>query len=96
MFHTGTHRSQSAVLSLISRSKYLHEVNEDILPSDEEWTEVILNSVINYGWARESPISPGSYELTLNGKRMLAVLELLPEDVKHKAWKEIWQPESEE
>jgi len=96
VFYTSPHRSQSAVLTLRQGQRTMNEINEEIPPCDLEWTEIIISSVINYGWARENPVISGNYQITLNGKRMLAVLDLLPEDVKHRAWKEVWQPEYEE
>lgn len=29
----------------------------------------------------------------MNGRRMLDVLKLLPEDLKEKAWRAVWRPE---
>lgn len=92
-FYTGTHRSQSAVLVVADGPKTLEEINAAIPPSDLEWTRSILTDVIQSGWIRRAPTDYSRYELSMNGRRMLDVLKLLPEDLKEQAWRAVWLPE---
>lgn len=92
-FHTGTHRSQSAVLLVADEPKTIEEINAAIPPSDLEWTRSLLTDVIQSGWVRRVPTDYNRFELSMNGRRMLEVLDLLPEDVKEKAWRAVWLPE---
>jgi hypothetical protein len=92
-FHTGTHRSQSAVLLVEQGITTLQEINDRIPPSDLSWTRSILAEPIEVGWIRRTPGNYSRFELTMNGRRMLDVLALLPEDLKDKAWLAVWRPE---
>jgi hypothetical protein len=92
-FHTSTHRSQSAVLLVADGPKTIEEINEAILPSDLEWTRSILTDVIQSGWVRGMPTDYGRFELSMNGRRMLEVLSLLPDELKENAWRAVWLPE---
>lgn len=92
-FHTGTHRSQSVVLLVASGRKRIEEINEGIPPSDLEWTKSILSEAIQAGWVRRSPDEYSSFELSMNGRRMLDVLNELPSELKEKAWKAVWNSE---
>jgi hypothetical protein len=91
-FYTGTHRSRSAVLSVADGPKTIEQINAGIPPCDVEWTRAILSDVIYSGWIRRSPADHNIFELTMNGRRMLDVLDLLPEELKDKAWKAVWFP----
>ncbi|NOQ13392.1 MAG: hypothetical protein GQ583_02770, partial [Methyloprofundus sp.] len=90
IFHIGSHRTKSVVLLLNNSKMLLKEINAQVPPFDLEWTEIILKSVVYSGWVRSCPTEFGYYELTLNGKRMLQVLEQLPKKLKETAWNEIW------
>lgn len=92
-FHMGTHRSQSLVLELEKGPKTLDEITMSIPPYDREWIETILNGVVYSGWVRQSLSDFDYFELTLNGRRMLEVLKILPDSLKESAWKEVWTPE---
>jgi len=90
IYHTGTHRSQSVVELLREARNTFDAINTFVLPSDPEWTKSILQSVIDHGWVRRLPTNHQYFELTLNGRRMLEVLDQIPEPIKESAWREIW------
>ncbi len=92
-FSTGTHRSQTVVFLVADGQKTIEEINEGVPPSDLEWTKTILSDVIQAGWVRRSPEEHSKFELSMNGRRMLDVLHVLPEELKEKAWKAVWHPE---
>jgi hypothetical protein len=93
-FHTGTHRSRSAVLLLQAGGpKTLEEISAHIPPSDLEWTRSILSDPIERGWVRRMPSNYSRYEVTMNGARMLEVLAHLPPDLKERARMAVWHPD---
>ncbi|MHB0925076.1 MAG: hypothetical protein ACYC1F_01050 [Gallionellaceae bacterium] len=92
-FYTGTHRSQSVVLLVANGIKRIEEINERVPPSDLKWTKSILSEVIQAGWVRRSPEEHSTFELSMNGRRMLDVLNVLPDELKEKAWKAVWSSE---
>ena len=95
IFHTGTHRSRSAVLLAARGPLTIEELNEGIPPSDLKWTQAILLDVVQAGWLRRVPGDYRRYELTMNGKRMLEVLALLPDELKENALTAVWNPKCE-
>lgn len=94
IFSTGTHRSKAVVELLREGPNTFDAINQHILPSDPEWTTSILQGVVDYGWVRRTPTKHQYFELTLNGKRMLDVLDQIPGPIKESAWREIWLPDS--
>ena len=92
-FHTGTHRSQSVVLLVENGAKTVEEINDAIPPCDLEWTKIIISEVVYSGWVRRSPEESSKFELTMNGRRMLDVLNAFPLEQKEMAWKAVWSPE---
>lgn len=92
-FHTGTHRSQSVVLLVEDGAKTAEEINSEIAPFDLEWTRTIISDVVYSGWVRRSPEEGSRFELTMNGRRMLDVLNALPQELKERAWKAVWSTE---
>lgn len=93
-FYTGTHRDRSAVQLAANGPMTIEEFNKEIPPCDLKWTQAILSGVVQAGWVRRVPGDYSRYELSMNGKRMLEVLALLPDELKEKAWKAVWLPEA--
>jgi hypothetical protein len=89
-FHISPHRNKSVVLTVEKHAKTLEEINDQVPPKDIEWTKIILDSVVSFGWIRCIPTDFLRYELTMNGRHMLDVLKHIPEKVKRDAWNEIW------
>ena len=75
MFHTGTHRSQSVVLTVAQGPKTVEEINADIPPHDLDWTQVIVGDVVERGWIQITSGQTQRYELSVRGQRMLRALE---------------------
>lgn len=93
-FHTSSHRLQAAVHELATGQKWLQEINNQIPPHDLKWTSAVLSDAIDSGWVRRTPGNYWGFQLTLNGTRMLEVLDLLPDSLKEEAWKAVWSSET--
>ena len=90
VFHTGTHRSQSVVLTVAQGPKTVEEINADIPPHDLDWTQVIVGDVVERGWIQTTSGQTQRYELSVRGQRMLRALKEIPPPIKDATWRRVW------
>jgi hypothetical protein len=89
-FFASPHRNVLALMTIFDHSQTAEEVNEVIAPHEIAWTTSILRDLVNEGWIAQEGGEATRFEITSEGRGMLAALAEIPRPIKEEAYNRVW------
>jgi hypothetical protein len=87
---SGSNRNKSVLMLLDESPKTLAEILSAV-PGETGWVTGIADAVVSSGWALGPNMGEPRYRISPAGKRIMRILDAIPDFIKNAAWDANWR-----